>query len=317
MKLKLRSPAKVNLFLRILRKRLDGYHDLVSLMCCVDLSDEIILDFAADHISVSCDYPGVPQNKTNLACRAAACFLSNLKKKTGIRHPGIDIQIKKKIPPGAGLGGGSSNAAAVLLGLNYFFKQPFSFNELIAQGLTLGADVPFFIGREPAIITGVGETLTTCFLQEALNLLLIYPGFSVSTAGVYKKFNLRLTKSKKKANQSDFRKLADFRKSADFGKPNFGKQYRGIKDLLSNDLEKVAFDLYPEIAEVKKALGATGAKGALMAGSGSSVFGIFMDVDALKKAKKNIVKKKTHWQFFHTKLDIHPDCVKFKNIVEI
>lgn len=299
MKLKLSSPAKVNLFLRILRKRLDGYHDLISLMCCVDLSDEIILDFAADHISVSCDYPGVPQNKTNLACRAAACFLSNLKKKTGLCHPGIHIQIKKKIPLGAGLGGGSSNAAAVLLGLNYFFKQPFSFNELIAQGLTLGADVPFFIGRQPAIITGVGETLTTCFLQESLNLLLIYPGFSVSTAGVYKKFNLRLTKTKKKANQSDF-----------------DKQYYGIKDLLANDLEKVAFDLYPEIAEAKKALWNTGAKGVLMAGSGSSVFGLFRNADAVKKAEKNIIKKQ-NWQFFRTKLDIHPGYINFKNIVEI
>jgi len=304
LKLKLNSPAKVNLFLRILRKRLDGYHDLVSLMCCLDLSDEIILDFAADRIFVSCDYPGVPQNKTNLACQAAACFLSNLKKKTGLSHPGIGIQIKKKIPPGAGLGGGSSNAATVLLGLNYFFKQPFSSNELIMQGLTIGADVPFFMGRQPAIATGVGETLTTCLLQESLSLLLIYPGFSVSTPRVYKKFNLRLTKSKKKANQSDF------------GMSDFGKQYCGIKNLLVNDLEKVAFDLYPEIAEVKKALCDTGAKGALMAGSGSSVFGIFRDADAVKKAEKNIVKKH-NWQFFHTKLDINPGYIKFENIAEI
>jgi 4-diphosphocytidyl-2-C-methyl-D-erythritol kinase len=249
----LRSPAKINLFLKVTGKRPDGYHDLVSLMCCIGLYDRIALRTGAASISVACSFPDVPEDSTNIAAQAAELFYT--------RYDTTDrvaIEIEKRIPVGAGLGGGSSNAATVLNGLNGHYGQPFSSAELIRMGASIGADVPFFLFGKPALAAGIGERLTACPGLDRWKVVVIYPGFSVSTAEVYKKLNLGLTKCENK--------LKGF----------FLKQYGFLPaQHLCNDLETVVIPRYPEIATAKKRLLENGAQGALMSGSGSSVFGMF------------------------------------------
>ena len=152
--MKILSPAKINLFLQITGRRNDGYHDLVTLMCCVGLYDTVSLVFGAKETTVACDHPNVPEDETNLAFGAASLFLKALNKNEGVK-----IFIQKQIPVAAGLGGGSSNAAAVFLGLNRYYGYPFSTEELMSMGLSIGADVPFFIFQRPAIASGIGEKL--------------------------------------------------------------------------------------------------------------------------------------------------------------
>jgi 4-diphosphocytidyl-2-C-methyl-D-erythritol kinase len=274
--MKILSPAKINLFLQITGKRPDGYHDLFSLMCCIGLYDTVSLDVGVEETAVSCDHPHVPEDETNLAFAAADLFYKKLKKNEGVK-----ISIQKQIPVAAGLGGGSSNAAAVFLGLNRFYGYPFSTDELMFMGLSIGADVPFFIFRKPATASGIGEKLKVYPGLEKLKILLVFPGFTVSTAAVYKNLNLRLTKCKKKLKAS----LLDQR-SFDPGCH------------LCNDLEAVVASKYPVINTVKTALLDHGALGALMSGSGPTVFGLFSDSDKASTAKHALARSDDTWQLY-------------------
>lgn len=256
------SPAKINLFLAITGKRADGYHELLSLFCPITLYDTLTLRFGEKLISVSCDHPDVPENEDNIAFKAAQLFFRQMGKDEGVL-----ISIDKQIPVAAGLGGGSSNAATVLTALNQYYNHPFSQHELAAIGLKIGADVPFFIFGKPALASGIGEKLIAVERIKPYKIIVIFPGFGVSTAEVYKKFNLRLTKCKKQLKDSYFR-------SANIDAVNCA----------CNDLESVAEVLYPEISGVKEALIAQGAKIALMSGSGSSVFGLFSDMPEAQQA---------------------------------
>ena len=259
-----RSPAKLNLFLKIIGKRPDGYHDLVSLMCCIGLSDRVLLRPGAVSITVACSYPGVPEDCSNLAARAAELFYA--------RHSvdeRVAIKIEKKIPPGAGLGGGSSNAAAVLNGLNDYYDRPFSDDQLIRMGTVLGADVPFFLFGRPALAEGIGERLTAYVGLASWPVVVIYPGFSISTADAYKKLNLRLTKCE------------NHLKSLSLIQTEFVPAQH-----LYNDFEAVVIPGNPEIEAVKRRLLENGAMGALMAGSGSGIFGIFSDFRVAQRASK-------------------------------
>ncbi|MFZ0483089.1 MAG: 4-(cytidine 5'-diphospho)-2-C-methyl-D-erythritol kinase [Desulfobacterales bacterium] len=273
--MKIFSPAKINLFLQVLGKRPDGYHDLMSLMCCIGLYDTVSLTFGVKNITVSCHHPGVPEDDKNLAFGAAHLFL-----KTFNKNEGVKIIIQKQIPVAAGLGGGSSNAAAVFLGLNRYYGYPFSTEELMSMGLSIGADVPFFIFQKPAIATGIGEKLEAYQNLKNLKILLVFPDFSVSTADVYKKLNLGLTKCEKKL------------KSFLLNKQRFDPRYH-----LCNDLEAVTASTYPVIKTVKEALLSHGALGALMTGSGPTIFGLFSDSNAALKASQalfRIHKWETH-----------------------
>ncbi len=273
--MKIFSPAKINLFLQVLGKRPDGYHDLMSLMCCIGLYDTVSLTFGVKNITVSCHHPGVPEDDKNLAFGAAHLFLKTLNKNEGVK-----IIIQKQIPVAAGLGGGSSNAAAVFLGLNRYYGYPFSTEELMSMGLSIGADVPFFIFQKPAIATGIGEKLEAYQNLKNLKILLVFPDFSVSTADVYKKLNLGLTKCEKKL------------KSFLLNKQRFDPRYH-----LCNDLEAVTASTYPVIKTVKEALLSHGALGALMTGSGPTIFGLFSDSNAALKASQalfRIHKWETH-----------------------
>ncbi|RJP84513.1 MAG: 4-(cytidine 5'-diphospho)-2-C-methyl-D-erythritol kinase [Desulfobacteraceae bacterium] len=259
----IQSPAKINLFLEVTGKRADGYHNLNTLMCCIDLHDAIRLSFEKTGITIHCTHPDVPNDESNLACRAAKLFFD-----AASCGDGLHIDLEKKIPIGAGLGGGSSNAAAVLKGLNAYYGSPLLHSELMGLGKTIGADVPFFIYRQPAFAAGIGDILTPCPHLEPFPVVLIYPSVPVSTAEVYKKLNLRLTKTKKINT--------DFLFEQNLGRDAF--------QFFFNDLEPVASIICPEIMQAKASLLHHNAMTALMTGSGSAVFGLFENDDLAEKA---------------------------------
>jgi 4-diphosphocytidyl-2-C-methyl-D-erythritol kinase len=273
--MKIVSPAKINLFLHVTDKRPDGYHELFSLMCCVNLFDTIHLEFDHRHIQIESSDPQIPLDETNLACKAASVFFGAL----GVAD-GLKIYIEKSIPVAAGLGGGSSNAASVLMGLNQHYGYPFSCNELMAIGLGLGADVPFFVFGKPALASGIGEKLEAYSGALPFHFVLVYPGFLVSTAEVFQNLNLGLTKCKKKIKEPFL--------------TNFGFN----SDLhLCNDLETVTASKHPVIISIKKQLLTLGAEGALMTGSGPTVFGLFSDLQTAERAKQALGEN-TAWDVF-------------------
>lgn len=279
--LKILAPAKINLFLQVTGKRPDGYHELNTLMCCVGLCDVLTLRIGGRGIHVRCSHPQVPEDRTNLVHRAADLFLA-----TQAYHGGVHIHIRKNIPVAAGLGGGSSDAAAVLLALNHHFQHPFTSRDLMAMGRRIGADVPFLISRKPAIATGIGERLAVFDGLPSLPLLLVYPHARVPTAWVYKNLNLRLTKCKKKLKYRLFK-----------GTPE------QIGAALCNDLEEVTQSRFPVVRAVKTALMQAGALGSLMSGSGSTVFGVFADRTAAKRVADQIGRNQS-WEVHLTHLII-------------
>ncbi len=277
--MKILSPAKINLFLHICGQRSDEYHKLFTLMSCVTLFDEISLQIGdGKTIEIHCSHSGVPADATNLAYRAASLFQRKLRSSQGVH-----IGLTKNIPVAAGLGGGSGNAASVLLALNIYYGFPFSQEQLMAMGLMLGADVPFFIFQKPAVATGIGEKLEAYEKDLPYRILLLHPGFSVSTAETYQSLNLGLTKVVKKSTSNDLKQNA------------FNPAHH-----LTNDLESVAIRKYPQIDVAKVKLMDLGAIGALMSGSGPAVFGLFGDADRAKKAEQALSADRQHkgWQIF-------------------
>jgi len=261
--MKVLSPAKINLFLHVTGKRPDGYHDLFTLMCGISLFDELTFELTGSGVSVRCGHSAIPSGASNLAYRAATLFFEH----TGIQA-GVSILLVKHIPVAAGLGGGSSNAATVLVWLNNRFGRPFSMDRLLELGALLGADVPFFIFGRPALATGIGNRLVHYPLLPALPVVVIHPDIPVSTGDIYKSFNLTLTNNKKISTIHSFTEQTPF---------EFAKH-------LENDLETVTLERYPEIGAAKKRLAAAGALGVLMSGSGPSVFGVFENQTAAKQA---------------------------------
>ena len=259
----LTSPAKVNLSLTVLGKRPDGFHDIHSIMQPLTLSDEIDLVLTGgDAVTVTCAHPGVPTDERNLAHRAATLF----QRETG-RRCGVAIAIHKRIPVAAGLGGGSSNAATVLMGLDRLLGTACGEERLREMGARLGSDVPFFILRSSAIARGRGEVLEKITLPPYWYIL-YNPPFAVSAAWAYE--NLNLTKS-----------------SSDIKIPN-SEEVRGIGermgDFLRNDLEKAVLEAHPELKEIKDLLHGAGAGGELMSGSGPTLFGLFFDEKSARSA---------------------------------
>ena len=253
----LHAPAKINLFLRILTRRPDGYHELQTWMQKLALFDRITLTLRdGSGIRLKCTGGGLPADETNLAWKAASAFF--LAGRQGVQ-PGVDITLEKSIPVAAGLGGGSSDAGAVLRGLNILFGNPFSEEVLLDIGRKLGADVPFFISEHQAVLaTGIGDRMEPVSSLDQCTFLLVNPGFAVSTRWAYE--NFALTKDAKNSTLRGFQKLnSDTFLTAE----------------MTNDLEMVTIGRYPEIAEIKNKLRAAGAVTALMSGSGPTVFGVF------------------------------------------
>jgi 4-diphosphocytidyl-2-C-methyl-D-erythritol kinase len=262
--LHLRSPAKINLRLEILRKREDGYHELRTIFQKIDLCDRLHFCLKRKKgISIKVDHPGVPTGEKNLVYQAAQSIL----KKSGYQG-GVEIEIEKRIPLGAGLGGGSSNAATALKAMNQLLRRGLSDRELMTLGGAIGADVPFFFLEGSAIGTGIGEKLKKIQLP-ALWYILIYPGFEVSTRWAYQ--NFVLTKNR---FHFKFQKL--------FNTPE------NISKILLNDLEKVVSTEYPQIGLMKNILSSCGALGVLMTGSGPTVFGMFPTKEEATKAYRKV-----------------------------
>ncbi|MBI5598160.1 MAG: 4-(cytidine 5'-diphospho)-2-C-methyl-D-erythritol kinase [Deltaproteobacteria bacterium] len=267
--MKLLPPAKVNLFLRVIGKRDDGYHGILSLIQPISLYDEISLEVRdGDGITVRAKGAGVPPrfpvDERNLAYRAGELFL----KEAGVKKEVI-IDMDKKIPVGAGLGGGSSDAASVIMGLNEMLNAGFNEKKLMDIALSIGSDAPFFILKGPAVARGRGEILERVAL-EPLNYVLINPGFSVSTAWVYG--NLDLTK------KDEGNILIDLKEPGP----------ETIVKYLANDLEDVTLRKYPALRELKGILMESGAMGAMMSGSGPTVFGVFRDEAKAVTARADI-----------------------------
>ncbi len=256
----LRSPAKINLCLSVLGRRSDGYHDVEMLMQMVGLFDEVTVSIGGTGISVRCDSLAVPSGEGNIAWKAAAEMLRISGKKAGLA-----IEIKKNIPVAAGLGGGSGNAAAVLAATNRLLGMDLDRERLAEIGARIGMDVPFFFYGPTAIARGRGEILTELPPLTQFRVLLVNPGFETSTAWVYNNVNLRLTK---KAGCNKISSL----------------NLRNIAIGLQNDLESVTAAAHPVINRIKAALRDRGAVGALMSGSGPTVFGIFETETACRAA---------------------------------
>lgn len=272
--LHLRAPAKVNIFLKVLCRRPDGYHELATWMQKIDLADSVVLEEISSGIRLSCPDSGLAEDETNLAYKAARLFFQA----TGIKG-GVEITLRKHIPVAAGLGGGSSDAAAVLKGLNLLYAQPLSEVKMMDLGLALGADVPFFVSDYcSALATGVGEKLEKWAALTECCFLLVNPGFPVSTKWVFE--NL------------DHSQLGNFALTIK-GNPFILGPLSGNRcpDARGNDLEQVTIGRYPEIGKIKSMLLEHGAVSALMSGSGPTVFGIFTDLDQAARCRKELLEK--------------------------
>jgi 4-diphosphocytidyl-2-C-methyl-D-erythritol kinase len=256
-KISFKTPAKVNLGLNILGKREDGFHELETLFQMVSWCDEIKLECLSEGLELICNQPDIPTDDGNLVIKAARLLQAHFPD----RCKGARIHLTKNIPHGAGLGGGSGNAAGVLLGLNFLWDLKLKRKDLILLASELGSDVPFFLSSPCAIGRNRGEILEPVKSSIKFYVLMIYPGFPLSTAWVYGNLKLKLTKQ-----QNNISILKNFLLQSEFAQ--LGASWK-------NDLETIVFQEYPEIFDIKKEMLTSGAKGALLSGSGSTVFGIF------------------------------------------
>jgi len=261
-----KTPAKVNFGLHILGKREDGFHELETLFQMVNWCDEIKIECLSRGLELVCNQPDIPTDKGNLVIRAAHILQTRYPE----RCKGARIHLNKNIPHGAGLGGGSGNAAGVLLGLNFLWGLKLKREDLISVASELGSDVPFFLFSPCAIGRGRGEILEPVKNSIRFYVLMVYPGFAVPTASVYGNLKLKLTK-----RENNISILKNFLLQSEFAQ---------LGATWSNDLELFVFKEYPGLSGIKKEMLALGAKGALLSGSGSTVFGIFDNPETANSA---------------------------------
>ncbi|MGE4357632.1 MAG: 4-(cytidine 5'-diphospho)-2-C-methyl-D-erythritol kinase [Candidatus Omnitrophota bacterium] len=286
-KLEIKSPAKVNLYLKIIKRRKDGYHEIETLFECIDLADQIVLEKThGKRIEITSYGRKIPLSKNNLAYKAALL----ISQKLGIKL-GVKIKIFKQIPVGAGLGGGSSNAASVLLGLNRLYELGIEKRLLYHWGGALGSDVNFFIsGHKFALGYGRGEKIHPLKIDLKIWHLIVYPGFSLSTQKIYNSFSMQvLSEIGLTKKETSVKILTEI----------LGKgELEGINKALFNSLEEVILKEYPSIYYWKKKLLSTPAKGVLVSGSGSSIFGIYSNRKEADGIRKEWEKTKRRAEFF-------------------
>ncbi|MBF0622757.1 MAG: 4-(cytidine 5'-diphospho)-2-C-methyl-D-erythritol kinase [Magnetococcales bacterium] len=278
------APAKVNLFLHVMGRRDDGYHLLRTVMTFFPLYDILEMDVGGNEVTLACHPPVTGNPEQNLVVRAARLLQKNCNCRQGVH-----ISLTKNIPAAAGLGGGSSDAATTLMALNRLWSLGLSQTELAEIGLTLGADVPLFIGQKTALAEGIGEQLTPMETLPTFPLLLINPGVPVSTPAAFSGLNGRWPE--RDANWS----LAE------------GLQENDALTWMENDLESPARCLAPEIDTVFQALHQQGARMVRMSGSGASVFGVFESDNQLIFAAESIKSQYNNWLVFSGRtFHIHP-----------
>lgn len=274
MEIKVNAPAKINLSLDILGRRPDGYHELSMVMQTIDLYDTVtVTENDSKEITISCDYEGVPCDKTNIAYKAADLFFNY----TRIENPGIHINIDKKIPAQAGMAGGSTDGAAVIVALNKIFNTYLPVKTMKEIGARFGADVPFCIEGGTQLATGIGTDLKKIPSFPDCYIVVCKPPVSVSTAEAY------ALSDKMNFTHPPFTK--------ELVKAIYMRDIYLITSSLYNDFE-VALDL-EEVKNVKRIMYKCKSSGACMTGSGSAAFGIFT---SKKKAEKCVLQLREQYQ---------------------
>lgn len=266
MSLTTKAYAKINLFLDITGRLPNGYHTLNTVMQQIDIFDIVTVKRTETGIGVKCDNPAVPCNEKNIAYRAAAKFFSE----TGITD-GAEIEIEKNIPLEAGLGGSSTDGAAVLSALNELYEKPITDDGLIEIGAGLGADIPFCLTGGTAVCNGIGEKIRAIPCKKDYALLIVKPDFSCNTAKAYGQYDLAPLQPRE-------------------GFEKFVGQLENGCESWCGGVYNVFEQLYsdPRIAEINNELKKNGALCSALSGSGSAVFGVFKNKEAAEKAEKNI-----------------------------
>ncbi len=290
------APAKINLILRILDRRPDGFHNLWSLMHTVGLEDEISirLDGRQRGIRLQCDSPSLSTDTTNLVHRAA----SEVLRRSG-RTAGLDITLTKRIPMGAGLGGGSSDAAATILALNRLLDLNWSQTEMGSVGQTVGSDVPFFFFAPAAVVSGRGEQVRPIYVTGTRWVVLVNPGFPVETKWAYRQLSTtRAAVPSLQAGAALDHEVGAF-------------SWEQITPHAKNDFEVPVFNAHPALAAIKSRLLAYGAETALLSGSGATVFGVYPDEGSARQAK-TLIQANPDFKVFVVPVRSVPLCVAVK-----
>ncbi|MBF7096018.1 4-(cytidine 5'-diphospho)-2-C-methyl-D-erythritol kinase [Alkalibacter mobilis] len=272
-----RTPAKINLTLDIIRKREDGYHDLSMVMQTVDLCDKIHIDEAGGEITVECSDPRIPCDGSNLAYKAADMVRGHFKIQQGVR-----IRIDKRIPLEAGLAGGSANAAGVLKALDELWDLKMDRDLMLGMGRAIGADVPYCILGGTKLAEGIGDVLTDLGNLPEYYVLLVKPDFSISTGWAYS--NIIVDEIKNHPNNEA---MCLAIRTGDLD---------GIEKNLGNVFEAPAFEAFPELSKIKSEILNRGAKASLMSGSGPTVYGLYRDKGDAERALRHFrsIYKEVH-----------------------
>lgn len=283
-KIQLKALAKINLGLDVLRRREDGYHEVKMIMQTIGLHDDLeIRKTKTPGIQVKTNLYYLPTNENNLVYKAAKLLMDEFQ-----IQDGVSIQLKKRIPVAAGMAGGSSDAAAVLWGINQMYGLGLSMQALMERGVRLGADVPYCIQRGTALAEGIGEKLSVLPPMPKCTILIAKPGISVSTKFVYENLHANDLKPEQ---HPDVDSMIEAMRQKDLGL---------LCSRMGNVLETVTIPAYPVINEIKRTMMDNGAIGSMMSGSGPTVFGIFDSPAAAKQAVKAVRAAKLAKQIFLT-----------------
>ena len=270
------APAKINVILRILDRRPDGFHNLWSIMQTVALQDEVQIRLCPDRqdIQLRCDATHLAVDQSNLVYRAAAEVLARAQQSIG-----LDIELRKRIPMGAGLGGGSSDAAATIIGLNHLLQLEWSPTQMADVGQLLGSDVPFFFFAPTAVVAGRGETVRQVIIEGVRWVVLVNPGFGVDTRWAYQKLAAtRIAVTPLSLVQGELDRQSRV-------------SWAQLIAAAENDFEAPVFAAHGKLREIKRSLQAQGAEVALLSGSGATVFGVFVDEVRARLAQAQFVSE--------------------------
>lgn len=282
------APAKINLYLEIIGNRLDGYHELAMILQSINLADQIeLIPNGTEKICIHCDHPEVPLDNTNLAHKAAALMKQQFPD-VFAKYGAVDIRINKNIPVAAGLAGGSTNAAAVLVGLNLLWQLGLTQPELHTLAANLGSDVPFCISGGTAIATGRGEILDPLNSFDDLAVVLAkYKNLAVSTAWAYTTYRQKFGSTYLPDNKSFESRVFEVH-SGPLVSAIVHKQHDKVGELLHNDLEKIVLPEFPQVAQLKTAFQQTKTLGTMMSGSGPTVFALCESKEQAQQVQQQV-----------------------------
>ncbi len=290
------APCKINLYLEVAGKRVeDNYHELVMVMVPTETGDEITVALKepghhhGGNIEIRCDHPGVPLDESNLVHKAVREFEKQRGNST-ITF-GLRIIIQKHSPVAGGVGGGSSDAASVLLGVNELLGRPLNEQQLFEAAARVGADVPFFLDAGPSLVEGVGDELSPIAGMPPYPILLVNPGKPLGTADVYRGLGFKPEPRAQIVARKDRKRIANMARG----------MCADPAAWLRNDMERVSIALMPEIGEIKKALLGAGARASMMSGSGPTVFGLFETDAHVRAAYEQLSQAHPGWALYPTR----------------